>query len=273
MTVAFDAVGPAGGGGAGSSPVPASPGSVTWAHVCTGSELVLYVGVFVGTNVHADSDFTITGVTYNSVSMTQVGSTVHSGGSTTGCIRLYRLIAPATGSNTVSVNYTFVNGTTNDALGGGSVSFTGVNQSTPEQNFTSADSAHSASTPSSVTQASSTGNMILAMVGAGDALSSPNQTGRWLKNINAFSSDGNSAMQTANGASSVNFTWTVAGPDFWGTFSVDIIASGNSYSDSVSINRTLGIVTDSTQDFHAPPGAAQDYYAFPKVVMRNGGRT
>lgn len=93
--------------------------SFTWNHTCTGSNLVLVVGVQVHYPVG------ITSVTYNGVAMTLIGTVQDpDGGEDQG---LYYLAGPATGSNAVVVNL-------GDSLVfamGGAVSLTGVSQSAP----------------------------------------------------------------------------------------------------------------------------------------------
>lgn len=69
----------------------------TYSHTCTGSDLILYVHIYtVGTGNQ------VTGVTYNGVSMTSVGSIDLS---TFGRTYLYRLVNPASGANNVVITY------------------------------------------------------------------------------------------------------------------------------------------------------------------------
>lgn len=93
--------------------------TATYAHTCTGSDLVLIVGVMVGTGN------TVSGVTYNGVSMTQI-NTQAIGGATFDNMYLFRLVAPATGSNNVVITAsasTFIYST--------AASYTGVDQTNP----------------------------------------------------------------------------------------------------------------------------------------------
>jgi hypothetical protein len=92
--------------------------SFTWNHTCTGSNLVLVVGVQVHYPVG------ITSVTYNGVAMTLIGTVQDpDGGEDQG---LYYLAGPATGTNAVVVNL----GSSLTFALGGAVSLTGVSQST-----------------------------------------------------------------------------------------------------------------------------------------------
>lgn len=110
--IAFDAT---------ASNFTAPPGSsISWTHTCTGSQLVLYVGV----NVKGVGSGT-TGVTYNSVAMTLIGTRSYASGN--GEVTHWYLINPATGANTIVVTFAAA------SSGGeaGSISLTGVDQTSP----------------------------------------------------------------------------------------------------------------------------------------------
>lgn len=84
MAITFDA---SSSGSFGSSPD-------TWTHTCSGSDRILFVAVF--------SQGTISGATYNGVTMTSLGTYGYT--SPTGNGELFMLVNPATGANTVSVS-------------------------------------------------------------------------------------------------------------------------------------------------------------------------
>lgn len=110
MAIAFDATTTGNKGSAGSS--------LTYSHTCTGSNLVLLVGVESRNN-------DVTGVTYATVAMTQIGSAqVSADGLTTNTV--WQLAAPATGANNVVVSITGTNHIASVAS-----SYTGVDQTTP----------------------------------------------------------------------------------------------------------------------------------------------
>jgi len=92
--------------------------SLTFSHTCTGSERLLIVDAYWG-----DSR-TVSSVTYNSVSMTQVVAPLDTGGGERH--GMYYLIAPATGANNVVIT---LSGST--GIVGISSSYTGVDQTTP----------------------------------------------------------------------------------------------------------------------------------------------
>lgn len=213
-TVAFDAVASATGFGGAN---PASP--ITWSHTCTGSNRYLEVDIFVGTPTAPDSDIAVTGVTYNSVSMTLVASSlVHSNGINRGYVVRYGLVNPASGSNTVSVSYTNTSVQATDAVGCNSRSYTGVNQTTPYSNLASATGSGTSAT---VNVTSAAGSMVSAAFDGGSSFSSTNQTQRWRYNVNPNSAGGNGAGNTAAGATSVTMSASL-GSDDWAVVAYSI---------------------------------------------------
>lgn len=142
----------------------------TWSHTCTGSNLVLYVAVVArdATNIN---NRTVSGVTYNGVALTSIDSRDRA----TGTIQtsLWRLIAPATGAHTISVAMTAYN--TNIAYGM-ATSFTGVNQTTPEDTAANGSAPASAgtsvgsSTPVTLVTANAWIIGVLGIIGASGAI-------------------------------------------------------------------------------------------------------
>lgn len=127
MAVAFDAA---------SSGQATSATSLTIAHTCTGSNLLLTAGG----HVSAGSPPTISGVTYNSVAMTAMsGPTLYA---TFGRYSSWRLVAPATGANNIVMSL----GGTGDELVLGGISFTGVDQTTPLGTVAAAQGTSTAAT-------------------------------------------------------------------------------------------------------------------------------
>jgi hypothetical protein len=74
-----------------------------------------------------------------------------------------------------------------------------------------------------VTVASAAGDMVVDVVGNGSAISSSNQTLRWL-NQNGSTAHGNGAQSTAAGASSVAMGYSVVA-DWWGIIGADVVAA------------------------------------------------
>jgi len=140
---------------------------------------------------------------------------VHSNNQTGGFVEMFYLVAPATGSNTVSCTVS-----SSSQLTGGSVSFTEVDQTTPLANAVTnfGDSA-----APSVTVTSATGNMVVDAAANGSTFSSSNQTLRWNQNFTASSAASNGAQSTATGASSVSMGYSVTA-DWWGIIGASVQA-------------------------------------------------
>lgn len=85
----------------------------SWSHTCTGDDRILVVVA------GAVSD-NISGITYNSVALTQITETTYPGAGHAG-LSIWYLVAPATGSNTIAVS-------SSSACGAVAVSYTGVKQ-------------------------------------------------------------------------------------------------------------------------------------------------
>ena len=90
--------------------------SLTYAHTCTGSNLILFASVRTDTSVDD-----VTGVTYNAVSMTFVQKVKTTNGR---WMYVYMLVAPATGTNNVVVSCT-----ASHYIASQAISYTGAKQS------------------------------------------------------------------------------------------------------------------------------------------------
>jgi sugar (pentulose or hexulose) kinase len=99
---------------------PSGTSAHSWDHTCSGSDRLLIVGIMAPPD---SGSYNVTNVTYNGVSMTKLGTQIKvSGGTADWWISLYGLLAPATGTNTVSF-------TSSNSLAACAVSYTGVSQS------------------------------------------------------------------------------------------------------------------------------------------------
>mgnify|MGYP005608499671 FL=1 len=187
----------------------AGAGPFTWSHTCAGSDRVLLVGIS-----YYDSGDTVSAITYNSVAMTVVPSSTVSNGQYT--VSFYRLIAPATGSNTVSVTFT---GNVFD-FKAGSVSFTGADQTTP---LGTAVTATGSSTTPSVTVTSATGEIVLdtlVIVHSGTLTVDGSQAQRWNGTGGfGFIKGGGS---TEAGASSTTMSWSNSTSQDWAVVGVPV---------------------------------------------------
>jgi hypothetical protein len=193
--------------------------SLQWNHTVSGSNTLLVVGV-VGA---AFDPITITSVTFNGDPLTLAGSQNPGTPGNDGLIALYYRVAPDDGMHTVEVQaqQNFPDNDPVDHIIAGSLSFNGVDQTTPMQN---ADSSFGNSGTASLSVTSAVGNMPVVVVGAGSNLSSPTQTGRWLRNVNTNYTSANAAQSTADGASSVAFSYTVNN-DTWAVVGMDVVAA------------------------------------------------
>lgn len=200
MALAVDAVTDAAGSGA---------GPFTWAHTCAGSDRVLLVGIS-----YYDSGDTVSAVTYNSVALTVVSSSTVSNGQYTST--MYCLIAPATGSNTVSVTFT---GSVFD-FKGGSISFTGADQTTP---LGTANTATGSSTNPSVDITSATGEIVLdnlVIVHSGTLSVDGSQTQRW--NGTGASGFIKGAASTEDGSTTTTMSWSNSTSQAWAISGVSV---------------------------------------------------
>lgn len=162
---------------------------------------------------------TVTGVTYNGVAMTLVKEE-HETTFSAGYNSLWILKAPATGAHNVVITFS----ASSLRVSGGAVSFTGVDQTTPQSN---AASAQGASTSSSTTVTSVSGSVVTGCAYELGSINAPTSgnTQQWSQSEGGFG-DG-SGQATASGAASVNMTWTWGGgTNVW----VDVATSLNAAS-------------------------------------------
>lgn len=168
----------------------------------------------------AASTTTFTGVTYNGVSMTQIGTTQTVGGSGSGKTSAWRLVNPAAGTNNIvaTVNVPLSSATEVIMVEGSSWSL--VNQTTP---VSGAAQGNGASTAPSVTVVSGTGNRVIAGANGGDSFNAWAATDRNHQNVNTGTGGGNSAFSDRAGSASEAMTWGMASSDSWAAigFSLD----------------------------------------------------
>lgn len=215
MAVTPDAVGPAGGTGAGSVTSP-----VTWTHITGVTASLLLVGVSVdNTTVTAASPT----ASYNGVSMGSPILTWPSGGAgqTVGFVALFAMASPPSGSHTVSCTFAAGDGET-----GGSASYIGHGAlGTPVKVDSAAVSLTSGSVAVTGTAA---GSLVFAVVGNGsDSLAFTAGTSRY-----KFAGAGSGAATSTGGADiagggTVTVSWTQAS-DFYAAIAVEIQAAGGS---------------------------------------------
>jgi hypothetical protein len=185
------------------------------------------------------SETTPSSVTYNSVAMTQVGSTV----TNTNSISMWRLVAPATGANNVVV--TFASAV--DHMDMGIADFYGVDQTTPLG--TSASATGSSSSPS-VNVTAAINDIVYAGVVVHDAAGSlsPGSGQTELSESSQITlSETTSWERAASTTVTMNHT---TGNAAWATIGVPIkpVAQG-----STSLTPTAALPYVATQSISTPP--------------------
>jgi hypothetical protein len=251
VAVAFDAVGPSSAGQSATATT-----TLTWSHTCAGTNRYVLVGVSMGQ--FPDTGRTMS-ATFGGTSMTSLGL-VHSGGSTAGLVQLFGLINPATGASTVTVT---ASGTT-DTLSGGSVSFTGVDQTTPVGTAVTASGTSTA--PSATVTGTTAGNMVAAAActGTSTGFTASGNTSRWTKNVNGNTGAGNNAGSTAAASGSVSMSFTTGASDLWGAVAVEVkAASGGGGGTTFTVGKT----TDGTSS----SASSTDKVAVSSAVASNTG--
>lgn len=207
----------------------ASGVAVTWPFNNVGGNLL--VCSIVSTNTTGNTP-TLSTPTYNGVAMTLAGSQLQWDTSSS-VTAIYYLANPATGSNTVSMTGT---GTTNFAILGGCMSFSGANTSSPIGTPTTGKgdiTAGTTATAGSITAAS--GNYIFASGGWGSAggAAGAGFTRTFLANGGGTTAGDDILGEYAlsSGAPiTPTFTWT--GADFWAIIAVEIKAAASAAAPS-----------------------------------------
>lgn len=215
MAVAFDATANSSGTGV---------SSLTYSHTCTGSDRVLIVAITWGdTSITGAS---ITSVTYNGVALTQYSTRM--GG--IGLNEVWYLIAPATGANNIVVTVTNVvpAEAPSSNIVAGSMSFTGVDQTTPLG--TAVTAAANSTGPSASVTGVSTNNFIFDSLCVGSAGSTQptitvngTQTQRWQTKIGGAGNRIAGAGSTkASAVGSVTMSWTLSAARQWSLIAVEV---------------------------------------------------
>lgn len=178
--------------------------------------------VWDGASSHTMPD---AGVTYNSVAMTAMGATVTNGSSR---IRSYGLIAPATGSNTLSVDPSTGVGTEDAVIT--ALCYSGVDQTTAYENYNTANGSDaSAPLTSDVTITSSTTDRLVWVShgGRGTSIASGTATGFTERSDNVVGNVGLVAGEIAGDTSIVtSVEWSGPASITWGAMGASLIGVG-----------------------------------------------
>lgn len=203
MAIAFDAA---------SSGQSESGSSLTFSHTCTGSNLLLLVGVASNSTNGTD----VSGVTYNGVAMTLIGTKASADNET----YLFRLVAPAAGANNVVVSFT-----EDRIIRAGAVSVTGVNQATP---IGATGNASGSGTDITVDVTTDTANSwildaIASGAGAAHTLTvGAGQTSRWDLNGGANNRRGAGSTEPTTTTGAYTMNWTSSVSHVWATFAAEV---------------------------------------------------
>jgi len=215
------------------APPSSSPGPWTFSFDnVAGTVLYVFIGIgALGTEVA----ITFTGCTYNGVAMTEI-ATMTTNGANGGRIVCYRLLSPATGSNTVSVSYSgTISG--NTRIWGGAISFTG-NHATPEAQ--AAATATGIGTQTSVSlNAVAAGNITICGAGAGSGMAGNaiSQTLSWEKDINTDTALNNGKSTRSAASGTVTHTMNQDVSDSWATIIVEVAAAITAAVEPTSLGR------------------------------------
>jgi len=257
MAVAYDSAPTA--GGVDFAVTTVSSPATGWT-IGSGSDRAVIVGLAFYTDITGDS-FTVTcsGATCSAITGAALWAT--GGGQARGA-KLFSGVAPASGTNkqataswSTSAAYVAIS----------AVVATGVNQSTPVANGTTASGA----TPCSVVVTSATNDLTVscAMDDQGGTAPTSNQT--------RVTTESGFAMDYAAGASSVTHTWTSANAQFTlAGASFTAASSGTQIAMPLGAVATTGALEVIARDIGAPLGAADLAGASPAllITMANDAR-
>ncbi|MEE9203057.1 MAG: hypothetical protein V3U31_07680 [Dehalococcoidia bacterium] len=174
----------------------ADASSFSFSHTVSGRNTLIVVAV------HGDSvGNTASSASYGGNALTEAVSLTHSGGKP--YVSIWYLVAPPTGSNTVSVTLTAA-----DKFTIAAISFTGVDQTTPIDGATSAEGTNNPSLPVS----SETNDLVLDAMVSIEAASGgvgSGQTQRWNEELGGPGVSGHYGHgSTEAGATTVTMDWT-----------------------------------------------------------------
>jgi len=213
----YDAVGPssAGTSSAGST-------SLSWSHTVgagvTSGAMMVGIAVGVGT----DTGFNAS-VTCATVPMNQIGL-LHSANSTQGFVAVFGLTGISPGANAIAVS---VSGGTPDDIAGGSLSFSGVDQTTPFGTPYLACPTANTSAPTISVTGNTNGNVIAGFCCFGHALSGiTTGTSRYLIFVDPNTRAGCAAGATTPATGGTDtITWSASGTDSTAVIAVEVLGS------------------------------------------------
>ncbi|NIS81878.1 MAG: hypothetical protein GTO14_17080, partial [Anaerolineales bacterium] len=204
------------------------------AHQASGSDRFMLVGV----SLNNDSYETVTGITFNGIPLTLVGTEAKSDDAR---VEIWSLVNPDLGNHDVEI--TFSEAIYRQAIAG-VVTFSGVDQTSPLGTFASAKAD---GTLASVDVPSATDELVFGIVAAetpsGLTVGS-GQTEHW--NVVAGGGKTEGAGSTEAGAATVTTSWALGSSDHWAVAGVSIRPSSGVTSLSVAITSPTSAATYST---------------------------
>lgn len=198
MSVAYDSVGPVGGGGAGHTGIS----NLTWTHTTIAASTYVIVAASPDNVPTTDT----TTCTLDGNSMTSLGSIASGSGGTTGYLQAWYLTGIAAGAHSIIVAY---NSAAADCTGG-SVAYSGA---TGLGTFYTSATSATGSDCSIADSSNTNGNIILGFCAAGSAITQASGTGvngRFLNNLQGGAGDSTGNIAGADApatGSSVTITW------------------------------------------------------------------
>lgn len=191
--------------------------SLSFSHT-TGSGSDRYM--LVGVSFRNDDGQRVTSVSYAGRSLSKIGHDSRDDAR----VEIWQLVAPPSGSSTVQVNFS----RRTQGRGAGAVTFTGVDQSTPYENYTTNDAS---SGTASISISSETDDLVFAVFSSEDqrgtaSTDASGMTAQW-----SFQENGSrrfaGAGATKSGASSVYMAWDLERSDHWVTAGLSINPSAS----------------------------------------------
>ena len=192
----------------------------TTSYTCSGSNRVLYV-FYTGRGA-APPTSGATGITYNGVALSLLAQAADGGGFV--WCELWRLIAPATGANTLSIDGKLAQRVTTNAI-----SFTGADQTTPEGTPVTAGSTTGSPT---LNVSSASGQIVIDGVciqnddNTSTLTAGANQNEENTQSTSNGTSNGiRGSCSTEPGGASITMSWTPDVADNWAQIGVNVIPS------------------------------------------------
>lgn len=206
--VAIDAIGPSSTGA-----LINGNTTLSWTHTCSGTNRYLIVGIAVGGGQTA---WTMS-VTCNGNTMTLLGRQ-QSNNQSDGYVALFGIIPPTGSCSIIATSNN--NGT---PLIGGSISATGVDQTTPIRNTVP---AYGNGTSIQTIVAGASNDLFIDAACCGSDIGASLQTLQVQMNYNTSTAAGNFSMSTAPGAASKTMGYT-SQSDWWGIIGISLRALGS----------------------------------------------